>query len=390
MKKTLMIICAVLVLSMAMSQPAKALEVPLIAGQDMPVGHVTVEVIDDGGVPTLRVEYLLDEVLYEGCETGDFLEFKGIHLHVATTPGDIPQNNKGLPQIGHFMYNDNPTLIPLTEIPAVPGDTIYIAAHAGVGSDSEFCGICDDLVIETVEELVIDYVEDDGNSYFEITIGEGEEAVTYPVWCVDIDHSMSLSIGESAYPITLLNADLYAATCVPELYDPFPTELGSGYGPDGGIDRPENLPAVGWILNQWRLRTSPLTDDWNVPDIQRVVWHLMEGIIPGVPPAPDVPEVQLQNAIQEAILASVPAELPEPDCCDYVGVIIAPSVDLLPDALDIDLRQLAILLVPAPCCIDETAWALDPDTGTLFAPLKNDKRICSWAEYFSFLIPGGG
>jgi hypothetical protein len=381
MKKTL-IICAVLVLSMVMSQPAEAdpLVVPLYAGQDLLVGHVTVEVIDDEGVPTLRVEYLLDVDIYEeedvDCITGDFLEFEEIHLHVATSPGGIPVNKKGLPEIGHFMYNGNPTEIPLSAIPAVPGDTIYIAAHAVVYNESEFCGICDELVIGEIAELVIDYTELTGDSYFEITIGDE----TYPVWCVDFDHSMSLGIGPDAYPIDLEDVVTYAATCVPALYDPFPTDLGSGYGALGGIDRPENLPAVVWILNQWRLQTA-ITALWNVTDIQWAVWSLVEAAGEITP-----------TAAQQAIIDEVPAELPEPGCCDYVGVIIMPTqpvVDLIP-VPDIELRQLAILLVPAPCCMDETAWALDPVTGTLFAPDgPKGKRSGSWAEYFSFVIPGG-
>jgi hypothetical protein len=367
----------------------------------MLVGHVTVEVIDDEGVPTLRVEYLLDVDIYEeedvDCITGDFLEFEEIHLHVATSPDDIPVNKKGNPEIGHFMSNDNPTEIALTDIPGYepgpdpPATTVlYIAAHAVVYNWSEWCDICDELVIENVEELSIAYTEDGGVSYFSITIGDE----TYPVWCVDYDHSMSLHIGPDAYPIDLEDVKFYFATCVPGFIDQFPIELGSGYGVLGGIDRPENLPAVVWILNQYRLRTSPLTDDWTVPNVQQAVWYLME----------DIGDITL-NPAQQAIVDAVPEILPEPGCCDYVGVIIAPSLPL-PDPLDLgtgpapygpgrphpalddQVRQLAIMLVPAPCCMDETAWALDPVTGTLFVPAgPSGKRSGSWAERFEFTIP---
>ena len=385
MKKTLMIICAVLVLSMAMSQPAQAVDVPLVAGQDMLVGHVRVEVIEDAGVPvSLRVEYLLDEELYENCETGDFLELAEIHLHVAWQAALIPQNKKGMPKIGHFEYSGNPTVIDLDDIPGTRDTEVSIAAHAVVSNESEFCGICDELVIGSIPELVIDYTELDFNaeSYFEITIG----TETYPVWCVDIDHSMSLGVGPTAYDFPLYDVVTYAATCVPELYDPFPTELGSGYGALGGIDRPENLPAVVWILNQWRLQTA-ITALWTVPDIQWAVWSLMEA----------EGEITL-NSDRQDIVDAVPAELPEPGCCDYVGVIIMPTqpvviVDDEPVPVpDDELRQLAILLVPAPCCMDETAWALsgypDDRDGILFAPVnpKNGKRSGSWAEHFTFPI----
>jgi hypothetical protein len=314
--------------------------------------------------------------LYENCLTGDFLEFEEIHLHVAWQAGLIPTNNKNLPQIGHFEYSDVLNVIDLDDIPGTRDTEVSIAAHAVVSNESEFCGICDELVIGSIDELEIDYTELTGNSYFEITIGDE----TYPVWCVDYDHSMSLGVGPTAYPFFLYDVTTYAATCVPELYDPFPTDLGSGYGALGGIDRPENLPAVVWILNQWRLQTA-ITATWTVSDIQWAVWSLVEAAGEITP-----------TAAQQAIIDAVPAELPEPGCCDYVGVIIMPTqpvVDLIP-VPDIELRQLAILLVPAPCCMDETAWALDPVTGTLFAPDgPKGKRSGSWAEYFSFVIPGG-
>jgi hypothetical protein len=374
MKKTLITICAVLIISMAMSQPAHAVMVPLVAGQDMLVGHVRVELDGDN----LVVEYLLDEELYENCETSDFLEFKEIHLHVAWQPGLIPTNKKGLPEIGHFEYSDELNVIPIGDIPGTPDGEVSIAAHAVVGNESEFCGICDELVISNIAELEIAYTAVTGDSYFEVTFG----GKTYPVWCVDRDHSMSLGVGPTAYPFPLYNVATYAATCVPELYDPFPTELGEGYGPAGGIDRPENLPAVVWILNQWRLKTA-ITALWNVMDIQQAVWHLMETV--GEEPI---------NEAQQAIVDAVPAELPGPGCCDYVGVILAPSLPFPIDVevFDEDIRQLAIMLVPAPCCMDETAWGLsgypDARNGILFAPLNDKgKRSGSWAEHFEFPIP---
>ena len=379
MKKTLITICAMLVFSMVMSLPAQAVEVPLVAGQDMPVGHVIVEQVDG----SLSVEYVLDEVLYEGCETGDFLELMEIHLHVAYQADLIPTNNKGLPKIGHFEYNGNPTLIPLGEIPGTPGDTVYIAAHAVVGTDSEWCDICEEAATEMIdgEEVCIDFVEDDepaGDSYFEVTIN----GKTYPTWCVDRDHSMSLNEGPTAYPFCFEDVvTLYSSTCAPDFY-PLPEELTSGYGDDGGIENPENLPAVLWILNEWH-NNNPA--GWNVLDIQQVIWYLMED------------DVDLNNANQEAIHAAIPAEIPEPDCCDYVGVIIMPTqpvviVDEVPVPVpDDELRQLAMMLVPAPCCIDETAWALSgyPDArdGILFAPAgPKGKRSGSWAEYFTFPV----
>jgi hypothetical protein len=374
MKKTLITICAMLILSMAMSQPAQAVMVPLVAGQDMLVGHVRVEWV--GG--NLEVEYLLDEELYENCETSDFLEFKEIHLHVAWQPGLIPTNNKGLPQIGQFDYSDVLNVIPYGDIPGTPDTEVSIAAHAVVGNESEFCGICDELVIGNIEELSIAYTELTGDSYFEITFG----GKTYPVWCVDHDHSMSLGVGPTAYPFPLEDVVTYAATCVPELYDPFPDVLGDGYGLLGGIDRPENLPAVVWILNQWRLHTA-ITAAWNVTDIQEVVWYLME----------DIGDMPI-NAAQQLILDAIPDPLPEPGCCDYVGIIILPTLPVVNDMLLLDsqLRQIAIMLVPAPCCMDETAWALsgypDARNGILFAPIGgNGKRSGSWAEYFNFPIP---
>jgi hypothetical protein len=243
------------------------------------------------------------------------------------------------------------------DIPAGPTDTIYIAAHAVVGND--FCDICDELVVETVDEVCIDYTEIGGDSYFEVTI-DGE---TYPTWCVDIDHSMSLGVGPTAYPFCMDDVRLYSATCAPDFF-PLPTDLTTGYGSLGGIDRPENLELVLWILNEWH-KNQPA--GWNVTDIQRVLWHLMEAD----------GEVSLQNATQEDILAAaLAAEIYPPACCDYVGVIIMPTLPVVDDipVPDGELRQLAIMLVPAPCC--ETAWG-DAFDGIQFSDDNG------WAVYFS-------
>jgi hypothetical protein len=381
--KKILIICAVLILSMVMSQTAQAVMVPLVAGQDLLVGHVRVEINLDGD---LEVEYLLDVDL-ECME----LEFEEIHLHVAWQADLIPTNNKNLPQIGQFQYSSPLTVIDLDgdAIPGTPDTEVSIAAHAVVSSPS--CDICEELTVGLIEELEIDYTELTGDSYFEITIGD----TTYPVWCIDRDHSMSLYQG--GYPFTLYDVRTYTAICDGIAYESFPTELSEGYGELGGVDRPENLMLVLWIINQ-KMLGNPVADDWEVGDIQWVIWHLMEGLTDDEPPVPQIP---LQNEDQEAILAAAEAGVIDwyPGCCDYVGVILAPSLPL-PDPLDSDdevplddqVRQLAIMLIPGPCCLDETAWALSENPeGILFAPLNdkpnNTKRSGSWAEHFEFPIP---
>lgn len=100
--------------------------VPLLAGQDIPVG--TVEISNDGS--SLHVTYTLEN---GWCMTES-------HLAVATDVAEIPQTKKKNPIPGQFAYGDfydpcvttDTFIILLSDIPADSDETLYVAAHAAV------------------------------------------------------------------------------------------------------------------------------------------------------------------------------------------------------------------------------------------------------------------
>jgi hypothetical protein len=104
----------------------------LVAGQNIMVGTVTVS--NDSA--NLYVTY---------ATTGDWRIYEKIHLHVATSVADIPQNGSGNPKIGNFFYQETFST-PVTSATYgidlavsdgshsawVDGTSLYIAAHAEV------------------------------------------------------------------------------------------------------------------------------------------------------------------------------------------------------------------------------------------------------------------
>jgi|GEM_PF-6025324 len=100
----------------------------LYAGQDIPVGTVSVENDDD----YLYVTYEIDDAYYEDGEGWAIYE---THVHVGVSLADFPLNRGGNPQIGHFTYKAyHDGVRTYTEVIALgewgEGDEILIAAHA--------------------------------------------------------------------------------------------------------------------------------------------------------------------------------------------------------------------------------------------------------------------
>jgi len=107
----------------------------LKADQTLTVGTVTVDVIGTNLVVTYTI-------------TASNWYFLETHLAVALQLSSIPQTKSGNPIPGRFAYTMDHVppdatgsggttsytyTIPLSEIGANPGDTVYIAAQAGVG-----------------------------------------------------------------------------------------------------------------------------------------------------------------------------------------------------------------------------------------------------------------
>jgi len=124
-KLALLLFCAVLLAAWA--TPAQAVcgsssSTPLYAGQTLDAGTVTVT----NDAANIYVRYM----------TNDPWVISDAHLAIASSLAGIPQTHKGNPIPGHFAYSaifdpevtDYTFTIPLGSF--LPGQTVYIAAHA--------------------------------------------------------------------------------------------------------------------------------------------------------------------------------------------------------------------------------------------------------------------
>jgi len=175
MKKTIIFMMA---LSLTFAASAQADQVyTLYAGQNIDVGTVTVS----NDADSLDVTFNLTEN-WELVET---------HVHVALSPGDIPQNKKGNPTPGQFDYCEPPS-DPQTQtytIDLPEGSTLYIAAHAVVVREGE-----NELVANGGFETPV--VIDNGGQWGIFPDGtaglEWQVAPTTPPWDIDVPQGLEL------------------------------------------------------------------------------------------------------------------------------------------------------------------------------------------------------
>ena len=113
---------------------------PLYAGQDKLVGSVKVWNDSDN----LYVKYVMGEApvgLESELAEGDWC-LTETHLHIATSLNGIPQTKKGNPIPGKFEYKMEHSCVSeylyTIEMSLIPGEQLYIAAHAVV-SDASIC-----------------------------------------------------------------------------------------------------------------------------------------------------------------------------------------------------------------------------------------------------------
>ena len=143
---------------------ASAVTVPLYAGQDIPVGTVTVS--DDGTMITYDT-------------TGGWV-LNATHLHVGDSLDAIPQTKKKNPIPGHFDYSavhDPPVTeyIYTCDIPeAVADTTLYIAAHAKVALLDEDTGLWQEESAWAGTEVGAEQFNEGKNwaTYFVVTVEE--------------------------------------------------------------------------------------------------------------------------------------------------------------------------------------------------------------------------
>ena len=139
-------------------------------------------------------------------------------------------------------------------------------------------------------------------SYFPIVTVSGGTSLdgTYNGWCADTDQDIP--------PNTEYLAHVYSS-------------LETGTFPDGLIDKPENLDLVNWILNNYHVgKGSPSGGTYNLYDIQRTIWVLLENN----PDAGDLPYWK-QIRVDEILAAASTHEGFVPSIGELIAIILDPG-----------------------------------------------------------------
>ena len=378
--KKLLFIVTVAVLAL-MSEAAFALDVDLLAGQTMDIG--TVRITNDGD--SLQVEYIIDEA----CGWG----MGGTHLHVSTTQPtagkhdepDIPQNNKGNPQIGNFDWTGAMSYdIPFADIgPGAisDGTTVYVAAHAG--------GQSWDALESSLPTEPFTLSVDCGygvNHYLDIEISDdGVLDGLHGAWCVDVEEDIFLC---SEYQAEVMFSAIPVPSYLDWLLNNYMSYLGETSGqPDGSVYVLGDVQAAIWLMiggmPTYEYPDDPLTDQYWSP----WAWGLSTwgdwADANGVGPTPtlydkteyDIDVARAQELVDDAMLYG--GEGYNPGCCGVTGIILLPT-EITDGPAEEGPFQPIVITVPAPC--DETAWG----EGIQF-PVKG-KGDGSWAMYIPYVI----
>jgi hypothetical protein len=215
-------------------------ETTLYAGQHTDVGVVTVT--DNGD--TLTVTYEIDGTDWAITET---------HLYVGeeapkkSAPGQFGYGDEGLATFSVSYEID---------LADFSSDELVIAAHAVVqetfGGEVDLDGFSDSLP-DTGD--IVPQFQGSGDSYWNITFGEGDLEGSYSGWCVDTGRTMS---SNRTYDINIVSS-----------YDEIP---------EGAIDNPENLDMVNYLINQdWiGQASSGCSGSYTYGDVQRAIWELVD------------------------------------------------------------------------------------------------------------------
>ena len=178
-------------------------------------------------------------------------------------------------------------------------------------------------------------------SYYDVTIlGQSILAGTFDAYCVDTDTFIN--------PGATYTANVYSS------YDVIP---------DGIMEFPENLDLVNYIINQGYVGT-PSQDGslFTYGDVQRAIWTLIDdGLVTnGLGP--------WTQARVDEILADALADGEgfEPDCDQYVGVILQPLTNN-----QLTIAQVSMALVPGSCDPNQECVPGDP-TEEICDGLDND------------------
>lgn len=282
----------------------------LIAAQTTDIGEV--EYWYDEG--QFHVKFIITESDWTLTQT---------HVHIADTPDDFPMTKKGNPKIGNFDFRNEHDFI--TEYTyhitwPNPDDNEYIAAHVVVTKPGGLEGL--QLMLPDTVSMQIPILGGDLAYFPQVIITNGGDLNgTYPGWCIDTDHGISIGT-------TYDNVDVYSS------YD----EL-----PEGIVEYPENLDLVNWVLNQDFIgkQSSTCGGTYTMGNVQRAIWKLVEDDWPEDNSGPES-QCRTDEIVEKAYIYG---EGFEPGCGDRIAIILDPGDD-----------QTIIIEIDMPCEDDETAW----------------------------------
>ncbi|MDY2587105.1 hypothetical protein [Winogradskyella aquimaris] len=319
----------------------------LYAGQNMLVGEVTVEVVEDNYLITYGVfsaQYCLTET----------------HLSVVETPSDFPINGGGNPKIGQFEYSDSHDCVSSVSYTVPVSKGTYIAAHAVVNcvEDNSASNDFGFNLPGEVSFCVTNKAPNTENSYFEITVAEGNSlsGVNLEAWCVDYESSLN-------------NGQCVDIAQVYSTYDDIPNEAFVNNGPFDvqGINDEINFILNYSFVGQQYLETN---ETYIMGDVQLAIWSLIEGntaeqLYNWMTQPQILGDISLDR-VAEIISIATQNDGYVPSCGEYVAIILIPQ----------DGKQPVIIPKEVICnegdC-DETAWADGCDfPGN------------SWATYFHY------
>lgn len=277
------------------------------------------------------------------------------HLDVKQLLSALPQTKKGSPIPGQFTYKDmlDCTSESLYVIPWPAGGQVYIAAHAVVQS-------CDDLDFEldVFAEMLPDVVNMSvvnpyvgAPSYFAEIVDGAPLTGTYLGWCIDTDLPIQAGV--------IYSADVFSS------YEMLPP---------GMLEKPENLDAINWIINQNFVgKPAPVEcsslpgglPDYTYGSVQRAIWSLIDNQNSTASLGP-YSNCQVNSIVEDALAFG---EGFTPGCDQFTGVILRPFDPF---------QQITLIQVESGCeqeCDSETAWG----DGIGF-PGEN------WATYFTYVV----
>lgn len=370
MKRVLAAAAAAGLLSFGMAAPASA-DGPSVETYDLIAGGGNVESAQDIGDVTITddgtditVDITVDPAAtYTEGNTNPIL-LHSVHIEANCEVTDFPLS-KGNPVPGQFdfqwSYPDGVATFSET-IPSIDcGDEdVLVAVHTDA-KQADLLGGIDALNLAFPAEgvpvgykVALDSGNDPDASYFDTTF----TPLSGPLagqkvngWCVDIGHNISPGAPYTGTAYSIFN---------------LPT------GPVGNIDKPENLPYVLWLLNNYRPGDADPFVEGRVltsGDIQRAIWYIVD----------NSQSTAGLGSFRDATAQALSAEsftrgtlvLPE-SLCDLVipVIVIADSASVQSTIVQTTIAEFGIPCETIPGG-SETAMALNTE---LIVPEKSNDR----------------